>query len=100
MASRASSRDDKAWPGALAVWLLLLTILTHAVAPSGLPVQRITGSAFSPWTVEVSLAPARQAVAERQSQARSRHLPTFDGPVVLQLLPTGTGPKLYPGLAT
>jgi hypothetical protein len=48
---------------ALALWLLLLSVLTHAVLPApGSPLNRTQGSAFSAWTAEVSLAPKRKSL--------------------------------------
>ena len=52
----------------LALWLLLLSIFTHAIIPAGSPLHRTTGSAFSASTAEVSLAPKRKALADEQVQ--------------------------------
>ncbi len=65
--SSAARAPGKAPPaGMLAAWLLLLTVLTHALLPLGAPWTRTSGSAFSASTVEVSTAPAR---ARQQAKA-------------------------------
>lgn len=53
---------------ALALWLLLFSIFTHALVPIGSPLQRANGSAFSAFTSEVSLSPDRKAQARQQRQ--------------------------------
>lgn len=53
----------------LALWLLLLSIFTHALIPTGSPLHRIAGSAFSASTADVSLAPSRK-LFPKQAQLR------------------------------
>lgn len=60
MMNRASVTDGKAWRQGLALWLLLLSILTHAVVPAGSPLQRGAGAAFSAAGAEVAIAPDRR----------------------------------------
>ena len=45
--------------GLIAVWLLVLAILTHALLPVAAPWARTNGSAFSASTVEVTTGPSR-----------------------------------------
>jgi hypothetical protein len=49
MMHRASVHDGKAWRQGLALWFLLLSILTHAVVPAGSPIHRNSGSAEDHW---------------------------------------------------
>jgi hypothetical protein len=42
------------------LWLLLATVLSHAVVPGGLPLERGHGSAFSAATVDVATLPGRE----------------------------------------
>jgi hypothetical protein len=60
--------DAKPGARAMALWLLLLSIFTHAVLPAGSPVQGRPGSAFSASTADVSLAPTRRSLAGDQFQ--------------------------------
>ena len=70
MPSRVLVLDRRAGMQALSLWLLLLSILTHALIPTGSPLQRTAGSAFSATTSEVSLAPRRQ-LATDQAELRN-----------------------------
>ena len=45
--------------GLVAMWLLVLAILTHALLPVAAPWARTNGSAFSASTVEVTTGPSR-----------------------------------------
>ena len=45
--------------GLVAMWLLVLAILTHALLPIAAPWARTNGSAFSASTVEVTTGPSR-----------------------------------------
>ena len=68
----ASSPDGKARRQGLALWLLLLSIFTHAFVPLGSPLDRSAGSAFSISTGDVSLAAKKRApLKTRQAQIRS-----------------------------
>jgi len=49
------------------VWLLLATILVHALLPGGSPIRRTSGSAFSAATADVSLGPSRRTGDVTQS---------------------------------
>jgi hypothetical protein len=60
MVHQASRRDGDVWRQGLAAWLLLLSILTHALVPIGSPFQRTAGSAFSTATSDVAVTPKRQ----------------------------------------
>lgn len=53
----------------LSAWLLLLSILVHALVPVGSPLVRGWGSAFSAGTVDVSLAGSRKS--EKSTVARA-----------------------------
>ena len=50
------------------VWLVLATIFVHALLPTGSPLLRTSGSAFSVTTMEVSLAPSRKDKAAEQEE--------------------------------
>lgn len=56
----------------VAAWLLLLSILAHALAPTASAIPTRLNSAFSPWTIEVSLAPTRPVAVDRQPTALAR----------------------------
>lgn len=72
MMHRASVHDGKAWRQGLAFWFLLLSIFTHAVVPTGSPLQRISGSAFSATTAEVAIAPKRKTIGTEQAEVGGR----------------------------
>ena len=63
----------------LTLWFLLLSIFTHALVPMGAPLQRITGSAFSASTADVSLAPSRQSLAKQLALAKASDDQAPDG---------------------
>ena len=68
----ASSPDGKARVYGPTLWLLLLSIFTHAFVPLGSPLDRGAGSAFSISTGEVSLAAKkRNPIKNRQAQIRA-----------------------------
>ena len=50
-------------PWIAAVWLLLAAIFAHALLPAGEPMSRVSGSAFSAATDDVTLLPTRTATA-------------------------------------
>lgn len=50
-------------PWIAAVWLLLAAIFAHALLPAGEPMSRVSGSAFSAATSDVTLLPTRTATA-------------------------------------
>ena len=57
---------DRQGQGFLAfVWLALATILANALAPTGSAVEISSGSAFNPFTSEVSLGPTRATAAPK-----------------------------------
>lgn len=65
--------DGRLLNRALATWLLLLSIFTHAFVPLGATVQAASGSAFAASTAEVSLAPRRLSLpGKAQAQLRAR----------------------------
>jgi hypothetical protein len=56
----------------MTLWVLLASILVHALLPAGSPLVRTTGSAFSATTAEVSLGPSRKdAMSEAAAATRS-----------------------------
>ena len=55
----------------LTLWLLLASILFHALIPVGSPLEPTTGSAFSASTVEVALAPGRKPQLDKQVQLKA-----------------------------
>ncbi|WP_114950741.1 hypothetical protein [Sphingosinicella terrae] len=57
------------------LWLILAAIFAHALLPVGSPIERISGSAFSAATSDVSLAPGRALAAEEEDT-----LGDLDGP--------------------
>jgi hypothetical protein len=67
MVHRVSVNEGKAWRQGLALWLLLLSIFTHAVVPAGSPLVRTSGSAFSATTAEVAIPPKRNMPADEQA---------------------------------
>jgi hypothetical protein len=71
MRHRSPALDGKAWWQGAAVWLLLLSIFTHAVVPAGSPLHRTPGSAFSATTAEVAIAPKRKSADTEQAQPGS-----------------------------
>ena len=74
----ASSRERTARAG-LSMWLLLLSILAHALVPTGSRVELVAGSAFSASTAEVSLGPTRTSLGERDARLRSAGDGALDG---------------------
>jgi len=54
----------QSWTHLGCLWLLLITVFAHAVIPTGSPLARSQGSAFSISTTDVSLAPKRRAEAK------------------------------------
>lgn len=55
----------------MAFWLLLASILAHALLPVGSPLARTSGSAFSATTAEVALSPSREdALSDGVAAAR------------------------------
>lgn len=76
MMDREAQQGRKAGSQALALWLLLLTVLTHATVPIGSPLHRSNGSAFSATTADVSLAPKRKNLGAEQA---SVGVPDDDG---------------------
>ena len=67
MVERTETMSGAARTRGVALWLLLLSIFTHALVPAGSPLQRTSGSAFSASTVEVSLAPSRKSLEAQQA---------------------------------
>jgi hypothetical protein len=69
MVQRVTARTN---PGTRLVgpslWLLLVSIFVHALLPTGSPIHRATGSAFSASTTDVSLKPARKPLREILAQ--------------------------------
>ncbi len=57
------------WAFTALLWLALATIFAHALAPTGSPLRRSSGSAFNPFTSEVALDPKRAALPGKASQA-------------------------------
>lgn len=53
------------------VWLSIATVFAHAVVPLGSPVARISGSAFSASTSDVSLVPSRRGTAGKIKKQQS-----------------------------
>jgi hypothetical protein len=45
----------------MTLWLVMAAIFTHALLPTGSPVQRSAGSAFSASTIDVTTIPRRDA---------------------------------------
>ncbi|QAY76039.1 hypothetical protein [Sphingosinicella sp. BN140058] len=73
----------------MAFWLLLASILAHALLPVGSPLARTSGSAFSASTADVSLGASRdEALAEAIVVSRSPDGDGF-GPAALLLLAAG-----------
>lgn len=66
----APTQCCNAWRQGLALWLLLLSIFTHALVPAGSPLQRMSGSAFSATTAEVAIAPKRKGPGAEQVELR------------------------------
>lgn len=48
-------------------WLLLVIILAHALNPTASPLTKSSGSAFNPFTAEVSLGPERESPPKKQT---------------------------------
>jgi hypothetical protein len=58
--------------GFLAIlWLAVATVLINALAPTGSPLTRSAGSAFNPFTSDVSLGPKRGAVVKKATSFAS-----------------------------
>ena len=74
---RASAHHGKAWRQGLASWFLLLSILAHAVLPTGSPVQGTSGAAFSATAAEVAIAP--ETAEFRQTEPSGADAPGADG---------------------
>ena len=72
----------------MAFWLLLASILAHALLPVGSPLARTSGSAFSATTAEVALSPSRDEVLSQGVAAARPSSDTGDGhcPPALLLL--------------
>ncbi len=79
MVAKAVQIDGQVQKQGFALWLLLLAIFTHALLPGDSPLQRTTGSAFDSSTIDVALAPTRNALAEEPLQVRSGKNGTADG---------------------
>jgi hypothetical protein len=81
------------------LWLALATIFAHALAPTGSPLRRSSGSAFNPFTSEVAIGPKRAALpdkarhAERVSNDGDR---TGGNPIVAILAWAAPGLRLRP----
>lgn len=96
MTHQARAPVGQAWRQGLAFWLLLLSILTHAVVPAGSPLQRISGSAFSATTAEVAIAPKRKSAASEQvnsglsDEGRSEGAGAEDPPLLPSAAPAST----------
>ena len=58
----ATAPEAQQRPFIAAVWLLLAAIFAHALLPVGTPMSKLSGSAFSAGTVDVSLQPVRSSV--------------------------------------
>lgn len=73
----------------LSLWLSLVMVLGHAMAPAASPLNRTSGSAFSVGTVEVSLGPSRPGLAaklKRTADGAERSAgPDNDQPAILPL---------------
>lgn len=67
MMRSVASLDRELRVQVLPFWLLLLSIFTHAILPAESPLQRVSGSAFSVSTAEVSLAPQRKSRTVEQA---------------------------------
>ena len=71
--------DGKAGGRTLALWLLLLSIFTHALVPAEAALDRARGSAFSAATDDVSLAPVRKAAGDDRVVLRARDRDSSEG---------------------
>jgi hypothetical protein len=72
MTKRSTSPGREARIHGTALWLLLLSIVTHAFLPAAAAAQKsVPGSAFSAGTSEVSLASRRAPLPSRLAQLRS-----------------------------
>jgi anti-sigma factor RsiW len=67
-----TSHHRGAWRYLVAHCFLLLSILAHALSPSSAPEQLSSGSAFSPWTYDLSLAPKSSSPSEQQAEVRDQ----------------------------
>lgn len=88
--------------------VLLLLVVIHAMAPSDKPLERVTGSAFSAATIDVSLAAAQQFETERRligiapvpllpvAPALQPHFDTLAAVEPLQAWPDARGPPARP----
>jgi hypothetical protein len=64
---------SRRWAYTAFLWLTLATIFSNALAPSGSPLRPGSGSAFNPFTTDVSLGPKRgtKPVKDRQQHVTS-----------------------------
>jgi hypothetical protein len=69
MLTGRSVSAGKALRQGAALWLLLLSILTHTVVPAGSPLVPTSGSAFSAATAEVAIPPKRETASSEQAVA-------------------------------
>lgn len=90
MVRSIASMDRKLQAGLLPLWLLLLSIFTHALVPAESPLQRTSGSAFAASTAEVSLAPQRKSRETEQARAGT------GGDAELQSANPGDDPPIAP----
>ena len=81
----------------MALWLLLLSIITHAFVPADSSLQTAPGSAFSAATTDVAVGPPRLVAEYRLAPDRARDgFESADGPdpAALSLV---AGEALVPG---
>ena len=64
---QAPARGTRAF--ALSLWILLATILGHALMPVGSPMARAAGSAFSASTADVALGTSRREAVSKMGEA-------------------------------
>lgn len=64
---RARERGNRTF--VFSLWILLATILGHALVPVGSPMARTAGSAFSASTADVALGTSRREAGSRTGQA-------------------------------
>jgi hypothetical protein len=78
---------SRRWAYTAFLWLTLATIFSNALAPSGSPLRPGSGSAFNPFTTDVSLGPKRglKPVKDRQEQVTSEGDDQPAGPAVVTL---------------
>ena len=89
--------------GLVALWLLVLAILTHALLPVAAPWARTNGSAFSASTVEVTTGPSRARQQLKPALVRRADPPPGTGATpaaaVLQRVAEPPAPSLASPLA-